>query len=369
MTAKVFFANIRSRSQTENTFYKLEKLCRALDLPGLLKGCRYTAIKLHFGERGNDTHIRPLHVRPVADAVRAAGSRPFLTDTNTLYSGSRKNAPDHLETAIAHGFVHSVVNAPVIIADGLTGASAREIPVNLKHFQSVLIGAEIAQADSMIVLSHFKGHPMAGFGGAIKNLAMGCACVAGKRAQHYCHAYSVPDKCIGCRACVKVCPESAITMNDDHKAQVAKEKCIGCFECVTVCPAEAMTVDWRTKMPGFMERMTEYAYGAVANKANRTAYINFVVNVTPDCDCSPWSDSPLVQDIGLLASLDPVAIDQASLDLVNAQKALPGTMIEGDCGPGCDKFKAVWKSTLGHMQLSYGEEIGLGTTKYELVEI
>ena len=130
-----------------------------------------------------------------------------------------------------------------------------------------------------------------------------------------------------------------------------------------------MTVDWRTKISGFMERMTEYACGAVAGKKGHAAYINFVLDVTPDCDCSAWSDSPLVQDIGLLASTDPVAIDQASLDLVNAQHALPGTRIEGDCGPGCDKFKAVWKSTVGHMQLSYGEEIGLGTTQYELVDI
>ena len=369
MTATVFFATIRARSETENTFRKIEKLCRALDLPNILKDCRYTAIKLHFGERGNDAYIRPPHVRPVVDAVRAAGCRPFLTDTNTLYSGSRKNAPDHLETAIAHGFVHSVVNAPVIIADGLTGASAREVPVKLKHFQSVLIATEIAQADSMIVLSHFKGHIMAGFGGAIKNLAMGCACVAGKRAQHYCHAFSLPEKCTGCGRCVSVCPESAISLTADKKAQVAREQCIGCFECVSVCPVEAMTVDWRTKMPGFMERMTEYAYGAVVNKKEHTAYISFLLNVTPDCDCNPWSDSPLVQDIGLLASTDPVAIDQASLDLVNAQHALPGTMIDGDCGPGRDKFKAVWKNSLGDIQLSYGEAIGLGTTKYELVDI
>lgn len=387
MTSKVYFSSIRTRKHSDSKIAKIARLCDAVGLTDVVHKDDLTAIKLHFGEYGNDTYLNPSFARTVVDKVMAAGGKPFLTDTTTLYSGSRSNAIDHLLTAYAHGFSYATVSAPVIIADGLDGHNDELVDVNLKHFKQVHIATEIRRASSMVVLSHFKGHEMAGFGGAIKNLAMGCASMKGKRDQHDTKVFSQKKLCIGCGQCVKICPQQAITLNEEKKACIDTAKCIGCFECITVCQPKAIAIDWATQLPAFMERMTEYAYGAAHDKAGRICYLNFVLNVTPDCDCAAWSDAPLVPDIGLLASLDPVALDMACFDLVKAEKSLcachghetghtghgPGL----DAGPeqhsgngvGEDKFTARWKNTVGLMQVTYGESIGLGSSQYELIKI
>ena len=364
MTATVYYADMHCRSHERSKRAKLALLCDALGLKKIIKKNDLAAIKLHFGEFGNDTHLNPSLVRQVVDKISEAGGKPFLTDTTTLYSGSRKNAVDHINTAISHGFAPSVVGAPVIIADGLFGENDVPVRIRGKHFKEVHIATEIRRAPAMVVLSHFKGHEMAGFGGAIKNLAMGGAAVRGKRDQHDTHVQIAPDQCVGCGKCVKVCPQKALALADG-KSVVDIRRCIGCFECITVCPTKAISIDWATEMAPFMERMTEYAYGAVKGREKRICYINFLMNITPDCDCAAWSDLPLVPDLGILASTDPVALDQACLDLVNAAPSL-----NPKADPAApDKFTARWPHTLGTIQLAYGEELGLGSRQYSLKKI
>lgn len=369
MAPKVYFANARARLHTENKLAKLHKLAQAVGLGDIVGTNDLTAVKLHFGEKGNDTHLRPMYVRQIVDEIRQAGGKPFLTDTNTLYTGSRTNAVDHLITAYEHGFAYSVVNAPVLISDGLRGGNSAEVSINKNRFQEVFVGRDVYDADCLIAMSHFKGHMVAGFGGAIKNLAMGCATPKGKLAQHSPRLAADVDKCIGCGLCEESCPAGAAVVGDDGKCSVDKDKCVGCFECVTVCPEGAVQPDWFRDIPEFMERMTEYAYGAMQNKAGKACFFNFLLDVTPDCDCVPWSDTPMVPNIGILASTDPVAIDKASFDLVNNQASLENSLLELPMAAGTDKFTAAWKHTQGLIQVTYGQEIGLGSAEYELIEL
>lgn len=358
----LFITRIRTAAHTKTSkIVKVARLCDAVGLKKIVKKNELTAIKLHFGEYGNDTHLNPTLVRQVVDKVLDAGGKPFLTDTTTLYSGSRHNAVDHLQTAYLHGFTPSVVRAPVIVADGLYGENDVPVRIKAKHFKEVHIATEIRRAPAMVVLSHFKGHEMAGFGGAIKNLAMGGASVRGKKDQHATHVRVDEKICVGCGKCVKACPQKALSLSK-KKSHVYVERCIGCFECITVCPVKAVNIDWGTEMIPFIERLTEYAYGVVKGRQKRICYINFVLNVTPDCDCVAWSDTPLVPDLGILASTDPVALDQACFDLVNKAPGLAA----GLDGSVPDKFTARWPNTRGDIQLSYGEEIGLGSRNYKL---
>lgn len=367
MSSKVYFCNLRSRTHEENKISKIRNLFDHAGLNDLIQKDDLTAIKLHFGEHGNDSFINPVFVRQVVDKVKSNGAKPFLTDTNTLYSGSRHNAVDHLLTAMEHGFDYTVTGAPLIIADGLRSENFMEIEINKKHFSKVKLARDIVSADSVIVLSHFKGHEMAGFGGAIKNLAMGGATATGKKEQHGSRMVVNQEKCIGCAQCCSVCPEKASTLTGDKKAEISPDSCIGCGECLTTCPVKAIELDWATEIPAFLERMTEYAYGVAKAHEQHIGYINFLVNITPDCDCAGWSDAPIVPDIGFLASTDPVAIDQASFDLVNKQIGLSESLLPSDCEAGADKFHCLRSYIDATVQLRYGEEIGLGSRDYELV--
>jgi len=368
MKKAVYFANLRAHSDQESTTVKVQRLFDRAGFSDVVAPGDRTAIKLHFGERGNDGYISPVYVREVVEKVKAFGGKPFLTDTNTLYQGSRSNAVDHITTAILHGFDYAVTGAPIIIADGLFGKNVAEVKIEKKHFNTVTIAGDIALADSMIVMSHFKGHIVAGFGGAIKNLAMGCAPPAGKRAQHNARPFTITDRCSGCGTCAEVCPKTAITI-EQKKSVIDRDACIGCFECMHVCPEHAIDIDWETEIPVFMERMVEYACGAVKVKKGKVGYMNFLIRITPDCDCFPFSDTPIVPDIGILASKDPVAIDAASYDLVNQQTGFPDSLLTTHHHKGGDKFTGVHAQTDGYRQLKYAEEIGMGSSAYDLIVI
>ncbi|MCR5813460.1 MAG: DUF362 domain-containing protein [Desulfovibrio sp.] len=377
MAASVYFAKLHVKNPADNKLAKIRRLCKAAGLeekvkPFDLAPCdQLCAIKVHFGERGNDTYLHPTFVREVVDQVRAAGAKPFLTDTCTLYKAFRHNGADHLETAYLHGFTPYVVNAPVVIADGVTSQAWREVTVNLKHFTSVKIADGILSANAMVVLSHFKGHAMGGFGGALKNLAMGCAPQEGKIDQHG-RQIVILNNCIGCGQCVKICPRQALSLVKVEKGRrcvLDKDLCFGCYACMSVCQQRAIGLGQPNEYEDFSERMMEYAFGAIQGKAGRLLFINFLMNVTPQCDCAAWSDQTLVPDIGILASEDPVALDTACFDLVKDTPSLRAIGEHACQSTGYDKFQAQHPKTRGYHQVEYAEAIGLGTRQYELVNI
>ena len=355
MSSKVYLSRMRIKSPEENNLTKISRLLNAAGLSDIINAGDLVAVKLHFGEPGNDTFIKPVFVRQVVDSIKTLKGRPFLTDTNTMYVGSRHNAVDHLQVAIRHGFCYAVVDAPVTIADGLSGKNSRIIQNKGKHFDSVQIAGDIVDADAMVVLSHVKGHAMAGFGGAIKNIAMGCATPAGKRDQHQGMQAEVnPDLCTGCGTCINQCPFNAIKA-EGEVAKVDKSICYGCSACLQFCPSNAIDFHWREDVPNFLQRMAEYASGALVGKKEKVLYLSFVLSVTPDCDCVPWSEAPIVPDIGFLASLDPVAIDTAAYDLITAEYGLSGSCLHAHHNPGEDKFTGVWDKVEGRYLFRYCE--------------
>jgi len=377
MSVPVYLAELTVKKPSDHRLAKIKRLCDAVGLEVKVKPLgkggedEVVAIKMHFGETGNDTYLHPTFARQVVDCVKAAGGCPFLSDTCTLYKSTRHNAVDHLETAYRHGFTPYVVDAPVIIADGVTSKCYEEVPVNLKHFAAVKIAQAFRSANAMVVLSHFKAHMMGGFGGALKNLAMGCAPQAGKIDQHGRNVVIYPG-CIGCGECVKMCPQSALSLEKAEKrrhAVIDKSRCIGCYECVTACRQGVIGVDEPGEYTSFVERMMEYACGAVQGKEGRICYLNFVMNVTTQCDCAGWSEPALVPDLGILASSDPVALDTACFDLVNRAPNL--VHLDGHDLHSCgyDKFAALRPNTRGSHQTEYAEAIGMGSREYELVKV
>ncbi|HPQ81754.1 MAG TPA: DUF362 domain-containing protein [bacterium] len=312
-----------------------------------------TAVKIHFGERGGDGHIKPENTRPILQMIRKRKARPFLTDTGTIYHGDRENAVGHLAVAADHGFTQTRLHTPIIIADGLRGDDCAEVEIEGEHFKSVKIATSIVKADSIIAMSHFKGHLLAGFGGAIKNLGMGCGARLGKFAMHSGVSPSVDEKaCTGCGACVARCAHGAMSLSDG-RAKIDLDLCVGCGECIIACDYRALTMNWNSNTAAVQERFAEYAAGAV--KGKRAFYVNFVNHVTPNCDCMGIKEKPLLPDIGILASSDPVAIDQASHDLV--------------CKHGGDVFKKTHPRIDSSVQLSHAVKMKLGSREYRLIEI
>lgn len=368
MKSKVYFINLRA-SFRENFVAKIDRLLKTAGLAETVLKRDLVAVKLHFGELGNTAFIRPVFLRRIVQSVKEAGGVPFLTDSNTVYAGTRSDSPHHLETAIKNGFAFSVVDAPIIIADGLRGRSETPVIINQKHFEKVYIGSDIVQADSLVAVAHFKGHELTGFGGTIKNLGMGCASRRGKLAQHSTLAPKiVSKKCIGCGDCAGHCSQNAISFVN-KKAVIDQDKCIGCGDCIIICPNSAVQIQWNQSIPVFLENLVEYTMGVLKGKEGKTLFINFITDVSPACDCMPLNDAPIVRNIGVVASTDPVAIDQASVDLVNKEEAIKDSCIKTNTNPGEDKFRGIYPNVDWTIQLYYAESLGLGTREYELVEI
>lgn len=366
MASTVYFTDFRATFQ-ESLTAKLARLVETAGLSQVIEKRDLTGVKLHFGEKGNLAFIRPVFVSTVVESIKSCGGKPFLVDTNTLYAGTRSDTVNHLQTAIKNGFSYAVVDAPLVIADGLRGHSDVEIPINCKNFESCYIGADIHHADALISLAHFKGHELSGFGGALKNIGMGCASRRGKLAMHSTVSPKViRKKCVGCGQCITHCPASAISLNDDKKAVIDENACIGCGECIVVCAAEAVQIRWNQSVPVFLEGMMEYAKAVIQEKNGKMLFVNVINNVSPMCDCIGHNDTPIVRDIGIAASLDPVALDQASVDLVNLEPAFAGSCLTVNTGPGEDKFKGLYPQVDWDVQLDYAEKLGLGSRDYTL---
>ena len=331
------------------------------------------AVKLHFGEEGNTGYVRPQYVRRVVERLKELQTRPFLTDTNTLYVGSRTEACSHLITAYDNGFTREVAGAPTIIADGLRGNNQVEVSTDGTHVKIAHIAADIHYADGLVVLTHFKGHELSGFGGAIKNLGMGCASREGKLEQHSNISPKVNKrKCIGCGECIVWCRGEAITLEGaegNAKSVINPERCVGCAECILSCPRGAIRVRWNESIPIFMEKLVEYAGAVLKAKKGKTLFVTFVTDVSPMCDCAPFSDRSIVPDLGILASADPVAIDQAAVDLVNGAPGNPVSSFHEVLAPGEDKFRSLYPSVDWGHQLEYAEKMGMGTREYTLVTL
>ncbi len=367
MTEKIYFADARADHKT-TLFAKINMLIEKMDVAGMISNKALTAIKVHFGERGNTAFLRPTYCRPFIDAVKGAGGLPFVTDCNTLYVGARGESVSHLMCAYDNGFTPGALGAPIIIADGIRGDSVVNVPIEGEIFKSAVIGADIVKADALIALTHFKGHELSGFGGAIKNLGMGCAGREGKHAQHSDVAPKVKQKyCTACGSCVENCPANAITIDD--KAFIDSEVCIGCGQCILSCPTGSIKIIWNPSYEDFQKKMAEYTLGVLKGKENKTILFNFIIDVTPACDCYPFSDAPIVGDIGIVCGTDPVAIDQASADLVNEARGIDGTALKENHEPGGDKFRGVYPYVDWTFQLSHGEKVGLGTRDYNLIKV
>jgi uncharacterized Fe-S center protein len=368
MSSKVYFINFRADPQN-NLMRKLQHLLESAGLGQVIDKRDLTAVKIHFGEMGNTAFIRPIYLRQIVAAIKTLGGIPFLTDANTLYAGTRSNAPRHLTTAIHNGFAYAVVEAPLVIADGLRGKSESPININGKYFEKVYIGKEIVEADAFISVAHFKGHELSGFGGAIKNTGMGCASRKGKLAMHSTVSPLVnSENCIGCQACTAHCSQQAISVTETL-AVVDQEKCIGCGECILICSQSAIEIKWDQEIPVFLGGIVEYTAGVLQGKSHKSLFVNFITDVSPACDCNPANDAPIVKNIGVVASTDPVAVDQASVDLVNAEPALAGTQLKVNTEPGGDKFKGLYPEVDWPIQLAYGEQLGLGSRQYELIPL
>lgn len=354
MKSRVYFTAGGNTDKPETTLAKLAHLIEESRLLDSFGRGDEVAVKMHFGEEENTGFVQPRYVRVICDALGAKGTDPFLIDTNTLYRGKRTNSKDHIQLARRHGFTKDKVGVEVIVPDDAKNTS--RLALNGKFIKTAKISTPFLKAGAIVGIAHFKGHIMTGFGGALKNLGMGCATREGKLAQHSdVSPYVIADKCIGCGACLKACPVEAILLIN-KKARIDNSKCIGCASCIAACGVNAIDVDWESGGGIIQEKMVEYAQAVLKGKQGRVAFFNFALKITAECDCLAKDDPRIAPDIGIFASDDPVSIDKACFELIN--KA---------CGR--DIFKEAHPNRDGLKQLQYASEIGLGNLEYELCQV
>lgn len=382
----VYFTTFKT-NYNENLIQKLHRLMKQAGFENIDFKDKYAAIKIHFGEYGNLAFLRPNYAKVVADYVKELGGKPFLTDCNTLYVGSRKNALDHLDTAYVNGFSPLQTGCHVIIADGLKGTDETLVPIEGEYVKEARIGHAIMDADVFISLTHFKGHETAGFGGTIKNIGMGCGSRAGKMEQH-CEGKPSVDQsaCIGCGACYRICAHQAPEITD-RKAFINHDKCVGCGRCLAVCPRNAISADFSDSVAMLNYKMAEYSLAVCKDRP--CFHVSLICDVSPNCDCHPENDIPIIPNVGMLASFDPVALDQACADLCNRMPVMNGSILDDNCreyghdheqGHGHEHCHADGAGTTDHFHmthpdtewescLAHAEKIGLGTRQYELKTI
>ena len=361
--AKVYFTNFETTME-ENIQQKFSRLLLTAGLDQIDFENKYVAIKLHFGEPGNLAYLRPQYARTLVDLVKQLGGKPFLTDCNTLYVGGRTNGLDHLESAYQNGFNPYNMGCHVLIGDGLRGTDEVEVPVNGDYVHNARIGRAVMDADIVISLAHFKGHEGAGFGGTIKNVGMGCGSRAGKEEMHASRKPKVrTEECIGCGSCAKNCAHGAPVV-EGGKMQIDLRKCLGCGRCIGVCPTQAIYCEEDASSTVLNSKMAEYTKAVVQGRP--AFYINIICDVSPYCDCYGVNHPAIIPDIGMLASFDPVAIDEASGRLCNQAPRSANVTFEGNTE---DIFTDLHPSTNWHVQISHGKKIGLGTDEYRLIEI
>ena len=384
--SKVYFTSMKTEVGV-SLLTKLDKLIRTAGMGDIDFQDKFTAIKIHFGEPGNLAFLRPNYAKVLVDLVKEKGGKPFLTDCNTLYVGGRKHALEHIDAAYMNGFTPFSTGCHVIIADGLKGTDEIAIPVEGgEYVQEAKIGRAIMDADVFISLNHFKGHESTGFGGAVKNIGMGCGSRAGKMEQHSAGAPAVNEhKCIGCAKCTKVCAHEGITMVG-NKAVVNEDKCVGCGRCIGVCLKDAIYAKCDESNIILNKKMAEYTWAVLNDRPH--FHVSLVVDVSPNCDCHSENDIPIVPDIGMFASYDPIALDQACVDAVNRQLPIQGSLLDDavkangeegcSCGCGCghdhehkeaDHFHMTHPDTNWQSCLEHGEKLGIGTREYELITI
>ena len=369
MASKVYFADLRTDVH-ENLQQKLTRLMKTAGMGDIDFQDKFVAIKLHFGEPGNLAFLRPNWARTVADFVKERGGKPFLTDCNTLYVGGRKNALDHMDSAMLNGFNPMTTGCQIIIADGLKGSDEVEVPVvGGEYVKNAKIGRAVMDADVFISLTHFKGHEEAGFGGCLKNIGMGCGSRAGKMEQHNAGKPHVAEKhCIGCGQCRKICAHGAPII-ENGKAHIDHDKCVGCGRCIAVCPKDAVRIDWDESTTNLNCKIAEYTKAVVDGRP--CFHISLVIDVSPNCDCRPENDMAIVPNVGMFASFDPVALDMACVDAVNAQTPLRGSAADDEHAKAHvhDHFQRLHPDTNWRSCLEHGEKIGIGTREYELIKI
>ena len=357
MSSKVYFIKASVKDGEKSISNKAVKLFKAGKFANCFSENDFTAIKVHVGESGNSTYIKAPCIKGLVKQLLSLKTKPFLTDTNTLYTGRRHNAIDHYILAAEHGFSPDVLGIPFIVSDGLLGTSETAVKVNCEINKKVFIASDIARCQSILSLAHFTGHLETCLAATLKTLGMGCASQKGKMAQHAALTLSITDDCTRCGECFKHCPADAISL-DDIKAHIDQDKCIGCAECLAVCRFGAVQCDWGEEDEVLQKSIAEHALGTLKGKEKKAAFFNFLISITKDCDCFDTPDmKKIVDDIGILASTDPVAVDKAALDLVEntAGKKLPKLIKNDKLNP--------------YYQLEHAERIGLGSIDYGLIEV
>lgn len=366
--SKVYFTNLRA-SSSKNLLEKLNNLVIKAGIENIDFNNKFTAIKIHFGEPGNLAYLRPNYSKVIVDLIKSKEGKVFLTDCNTLYVGGRKNALEHMDSAYVNGYNPFTTGCHVIIADGLKGTDEALVPVkNGEYVKEAKIGQAIMDADIFISMNHFKGHESTGFGGALKNIGMGCGSRAGKMEMHSSgKPYVKQSKCVGCKSCSKNCAHEAITFDENRKVSINHDNCVGCGRCIGSCNFDAIKSPTDESNDILNKKIAEYSKAVLEGRPH--FHISFVIDISPNCDCHRENDLPIIPDVGIFASFDPVALDIACAHACNKQPVILGSYLEEKEHHTHDHFINTHPETNWEVCIDHAVKLGIGNKEYELFEV